>query len=214
MNRVTTYGERERAHRGGIRAFTLVEILVVVAIIMIIAAAALPALKSARDKAKRANCTNNIRGIGLMAQFYADDHEDYWPLDGATANSSNYLWNGSEWVHYGRLYNQGYSKGSAELFYCPAGSVWTSSEAANLGVGGASARAGYWVRGPNHGAPLTRAESGSKAIVIDSLIIPDGIANHAGGINVLYGDNVVEYKTGLPANFSHSSKPSWDSIDR
>jgi prepilin-type N-terminal cleavage/methylation domain-containing protein len=213
MKIVIPIGVGTRARRGPKEAFTLVEILVVVAIIAILAAILLPALKSAREKAKRANCTNNLHGVALMAQFYADDHEDFWPLDGGGALSSNYLWNNAAWVNYGRLYNQGYSKGSADLLYCPAGSEWTISQAQNLGVNGASARSGYWVRGPGHGAKLRRAESGSQAIVIDSFDIGSGIANHAGGINVLHGDNVIEFKSGLSGSFSHSSGPSWLSID-
>lgn len=198
------------------RAFTLVEILVVVAIITIIAAAVLPALKSARDKAKRANCVNNIRSIGLMAQLYADDNADLWPLD--AGDSNNHLWNLDHWHHYGRLYNGNYSKGGTEIFFCPAATQWTSDNGTtgvqNLGVNGMNTRSSYWVRGTDDGAPLQRNDSASKVIVMDSFDVAAGIANHPTGVNVLYGDGVVEFKKGLPGSFSHTTALSWSHVDR
>lgn len=64
---------------GRLGAFTLVELLVVVAILAILAALLLPALSAARERSKAAVCMSNLRQVGLAIQMYAGDYDGWTP---------------------------------------------------------------------------------------------------------------------------------------
>jgi prepilin-type N-terminal cleavage/methylation domain-containing protein/prepilin-type processing-associated H-X9-DG protein len=69
------------------KAFTLIELLVVIAMIAVLMAILMPALRAARDQAKKTVCTGHIKGLVLAVRMYADDY------DGKTHDSPNYgLW--------------------------------------------------------------------------------------------------------------------------
>jgi len=69
--------------------FTLIEMLVVIAIIALLASLLMPALGRIREKAQKTACMSNLHQIGLAAQGYANDHEGYLPY---AAYSSSIRW--------------------------------------------------------------------------------------------------------------------------
>ncbi|MFZ2656243.1 MAG: prepilin-type N-terminal cleavage/methylation domain-containing protein [Victivallales bacterium] len=82
-----------RSRKASSRAFTLIELLVVIAIIAILAAMLLPALKAAKDAAKKIVCMGNERQVGQALFGYVEESNDYLPLINAwSIGVSPYGW--------------------------------------------------------------------------------------------------------------------------
>jgi len=76
-------------HRSG---FTLVELLVVIAIIGILIAMLLPAIQAARESARRANCSSNLRQLVTAVLLYSDRNSEQIPPMGVGSHQSNHSW--------------------------------------------------------------------------------------------------------------------------
>ncbi len=84
-------------------AFTLVELLVVIAMITILAAMLLPALASGKQRAKRIQCLNNQRQMAMTWVLYAGDNNDWLASNGQCnpESTANKLWVQGAFVHTG-----------------------------------------------------------------------------------------------------------------
>ena len=67
--------------------FTLVELLVVIAIIGILASMLMPAINSARESARSAQCGSNVRNLAVAANSYAQQNKDRLPAIGSGTGS-------------------------------------------------------------------------------------------------------------------------------
>jgi len=120
------------------RAFTLIEILVVLAIIAVLAAILLPVLSRVREKGRAAVCQSNLKQIGTAITMYAQDW-DYFPraLDAADKNAPQ-IWSG--WPGGAQIMAETpmlpvvldpYIKGDA-VWGCPSDSGYDYDDIANV----------------------------------------------------------------------------------
>jgi prepilin-type N-terminal cleavage/methylation domain-containing protein len=72
------------------KGFTLLELLMVIAIIAILAALLLPVLSTAKERARRTTCLNNLRQISLGIRMYSDDANDTSPASATNTVSYGY----------------------------------------------------------------------------------------------------------------------------
>ncbi len=120
--------------------FTLVELMVVIAIIAILSALILPALSKGKMRAQAISCLNNTHQLGLACQLYTDDHENYLPYN-LGMNGSSFRTN-ANWVNNVMTWDLSddntnpatitlaglgaYGSGNTAYYHCPADNTLSS----------------------------------------------------------------------------------------
>lgn len=184
------------AARGCRRAFTLIELFVVVVIIAMLLAMLLPVIRSIRDAAMSVSCKSQQRQIGIALLLYADLHEGFLP--------PRYIagWDlPSEWLG-DSLYSSGY----------PA--VWThprligsTLEGYDLVNGQVAARSRSFFRCPASGraADETSPNYGMSALASPDIWTPVSMGNWTGRIQL-----ARFYQPSLVAVLTDTSEPRWE----
>lgn len=169
----------QRARTARQRAFTLIELLVVIAIIAVLIALLLPAVQQAREAARRSQCKNNMKQLGLGLHNY---HDTFGILPYATANTGQCMTSGQTVTnHKGWLYILPY------IDQAPLYNQFNFNQATGMrNTGGGTLAGGGSTAGPN--ALLTTnilsvmicpSDNGSKVYPGADATYGSGVANTA-----------------------------------
>ena len=101
------------------KAFTLVELLVIVVTLVLLAACLLPALAMAKAKSKRINCASNLKQVGMSFRVWPSDSSDTFQMGRSVTNGGTMEWvtGGEVWPHFLVMSNE---LNAPKILVCPA----------------------------------------------------------------------------------------------
>ncbi len=167
------------------RGFTLIELLVVIAIIAVLIALLLPAVQAAREAARRAQCTNNLKQLGLGLH-------NYMSVNGATPMH--------QYRYANELGDQSRGASGCKTWYC---GLLPYVEQSNLSNGLNFNYTTEWVYSGPLSGPCPLDYTVEKAVVSTFLCPSDGVTNTCSGDSSAsgpYGNFNYVANTGHPRN--------------
>jgi prepilin-type processing-associated H-X9-DG protein/prepilin-type N-terminal cleavage/methylation domain-containing protein len=107
-------------------AFTIIELLLVITIIVILFSMLMPSLRKAKEKAKEISCVGNLKQLAMAIDLYSADFNGYMPLVKNYSSSENAWIKGHHWINsvYPYINNNTAWNGKTDLegiFICPSG---------------------------------------------------------------------------------------------
>lgn len=196
-------------------AFTMVELLIVIAIITVLLAMVMSGVNRARQQAMQTHCLSNLRQLGTVYLVYASTNGGQVPLGYSNGMPWNgyFLWDSINYPLAGRVFKAKLMDDSPRTFYCPSqiDARWQYNTLANPWPsqtvnpsGSLQIRVGYTARPSVEWAPgsfqptgpMTRLQTlKSKAMLSDVVGIPRSSVDytniHHRSLNVLYADSSV-----------------------
>lgn len=130
---------RQRTENGGRAGFSLLELLVAIAIIAILVAMLLPAVARASSKARQIKCLSGLRQTGVALQSFAQDHGDKYPMQvpiaqGGSLGGNRELLPGSDILSFSARHYQALAKDlvAPSLAVCPADQRFAAKSFASM----------------------------------------------------------------------------------
>jgi general secretion pathway protein G len=205
-------------HRSAREAFTLIELLTVMAILAVLAGMLFPVIAKSREQARKTVCMNNLRQIGMALSLYATNHDGAIPtaeIPDAPWRATHHIWDGTlsppRYLGLGYLHEKfGYGV-KREMYYCPAAQgidrmdwprhSWSCWEKVGSNVYEDMCGTSYVYRETGVGGKkLLGANAQTPAMAMDFQISARarnpaniGYCHFLGGVNILFYDGSVKW---------------------
>lgn len=189
--------DRDVKQGNNVSAFTLIELLIVISIMVLLVGMLLPSLNRAREDARRTVCLANLKHIGVGIVSYASENNDRGPAVADASPTTNesprqLLSDTTQTINLGRLWTQYLS--DANVYHCPSQRVFEySDDSEKLGAETVAGSYAYAVQIPAGQSPVFSIMRHLAMVSDDFTIVTSGDAgvgkySHARGYNVLYSD--------------------------